>query len=141
MRSTLRSRAPLSRTSTFFSLFSPPTAVAAAAPTAAARPTSVTVLDHHFPSPLTTTRSLPLPLTPLTPLTVTNPSAATPPSLPAARSVSFLPAHSPIILLFHHHQPFPPQFLILQPKPPPRPSSPSPFTAVPISVSAAPALS
>ncbi|XP_016167682.1 zinc finger protein jing homolog [Arachis ipaensis] len=140
-RSTLRSRAPLSPTSTLFFFFSPPTAVAAAAPAAAARPTSVTVLGHQFFSPLTTTHPLSLPLTPLTHLTVTNPSAATPSSLPAARSLSILPAHSPIILLFHHHRPSSPQFLIPPAKPPRQPSSPPPFTAVPVSVSAAPALS
>nr|XP_025652396.1 lysine-rich arabinogalactan protein 19-like [Arachis hypogaea] len=109
--------------------------------TAAARPTSVTVLGHQFPSPLTTTRPLSLPLTPLTHLTVTNPSAATPSSLPAARSLSVRPARSPIILLSHHHRPSSPQFLILPAKPPRQPSSPPPFTAVPVSVSAAPALS
>ncbi|XP_016206349.1 lysine-rich arabinogalactan protein 19-like [Arachis ipaensis] len=105
--------------------------------TAAARPTSVTVLGHQFSSPLTTTRPLSLPLAPLTHLTATNPSAATPSSLLAARSLSVLPAHSPIILLFHHHRPSSPQFL----KPPRQPSSPPPFTAVPVSVSAAPAIS
>ncbi|RYR48034.1 hypothetical protein Ahy_A07g034028 [Arachis hypogaea] len=81
-RSTLRSCATLSPTSTLSFFFSPPTAVATAAPVAAARPTSVTVLGHQLPFPLTTTRSLSLPLTPLTHLTL--PSAATPSSLPAA---------------------------------------------------------
>ncbi|XP_016192544.1 proline-rich receptor-like protein kinase PERK2 [Arachis ipaensis] len=142
-RSTLRSRATLSPTSIFFFFFSPPTAVAAAAPSAAARPPSVTVLGHQFPSPLTTTRplSLSLSLTPLTHLAVTNPSAATPSSLPAASPLSVLPAHPPILLLSHHHPPSSPQFLTPPAKPPRQPSPPPPFTAVPGSVSAAPTLS
>ncbi|XP_016206411.1 proline-rich protein 36-like [Arachis ipaensis] len=101
------------------------------------------------PSPSLAINSLPLspppilslPLTPLTHLTVTNPSAATPSSLPAARSLSVRPAHSPIILFSHHHRPSSPQLLTPPAKPPRQPSSPPPFTVVPVSVSAAPVLS